>query len=331
MADILNALDFQKMNLKWGQNFLLLGTDSYLADIAIAHIKASYRDYDFDSSIVYADEVKAGELAEYLDTFTIFSSTKLIIIRSAELLNKQELEVLGDYFDNPSDLQSVVIISQKANSKFKAWKKIISGCLTISCDPPKFAGEIRAWLTTELRRIGKVMTPKAINEFTQRIELDYNTAANELNKIALLVGERKQITNEDLAALAGTRAGTLIDFYRALGRKQEKAALEAVDLMLEADWEPLQIQFALLRFFTNLWKIQLLRQRHISDTEISSRHLSDIFFSQRKEYLDFAKSYPIKSLEIIMEILLKTDYYLKSSTVDKRLQLELCVISIIAA
>ena len=331
MSQTISAQDFQKTKPSWGQNFLLVGSDSYMADIATAHIKASFRNQDYDISIVYADELKAGDLGEYLDTFTIFSSAKLIIIRSAESLNKRELEVLADYFENPSELQSLVIVAQKTNGKLKTWKKIISSCLNISCDPPKYAGDIKTWLMSELRSMGKVMTPQAINDFTQRIELDYNTAANELTKIDLLVGQRRQITHEDLAALAGSRAGTLIDFFRALGRKQQKAALMSLDLMLQADWEPLQILFALLRFFTNLWKIQLLRQTHITDSEISSRHLAEIFPYQRKEYLEFAKSYPIKSLEKIMDILLQTDFHLKSSAVDKRLRLDLCVLSIISA
>lgn len=329
MADSISALEFFKTKIKLGENYLVLGADAYLADIALAHIKRSLKPLDIDVSIVYGDTVRAGELGEYLDTFTIFSSTKLVIIRNAEALGKNELEVVGDYFDNPSDIQSLAIIAQKSNKTLKAWKKIHSGSQVVSCDPPRFAGDMRNWLMTEIRKMEKVMTPQAISEFTARIELDYYTASNELNKIGLLVGSRKQITADDLQSLSSSRAGTLIDFYRALGKKQVKSALGAMNLMLDADWEPLQILFSMLRFYSKLWNIQLLRNKHIADPEISMRHLGDIYMSQRKEYLGFAKNYPIPVLERIMELLLQTDYNLKSSSIDKRLQLDLSVIKIL--
>ncbi|MCB5254188.1 MAG: DNA polymerase III subunit delta [Candidatus Cloacimonetes bacterium] len=330
MAENINALNFASHRPSLGQNYLIQGSDAHLIDKVLDRIKRSLsQENEIDISIVYGDEIKAAELGEYLDTFTIFSSSKLVIIRNTEALLKKELEVLTDYFESPSEIQTVAIVTEKANKTMSAWKKIAAGCQTVICDPPRFVGEMRTWLMEELRRIGKVMTPGAIAEFTNRIELDYATAANELLKIDLLVGSRKQITERDLDSLSGSRAGTQIDFFRAMGARKTKTALEAVNLMLESDWEPLQIHFSMFRFFSNLWKIQLLKARHITDSEISSKHIPDIYPTQRKEYLGFARNYSIKGLEKIMELLLKTDHKLKSSTIDKRLELDLSIINIL--
>jgi DNA polymerase III subunit delta len=330
MADKIFALEFEKHKPKLGQNYLILGTDAYLIDKVLDRIKKTLAEkHEIDISIVYGDEVKSGELGEYLDTFTIFSSSKLIIIKNAEAFRKKELEVVASYFDSPSEIQSVAIVTEKINKTFNSWKQIDSGCTTVICNPPRFANEIRNWLVEELRRRGKTMSPQAINEFTNRIEMDYATAANELNKIDLLVGERTQIAATDLSSLGGSRAGTQIDFYRAMGKKKLNSAIEAVDLMLDADWEPLQILFAVNRFFITLWKIQLLRQRHITDSEISSRYMTDIFSNQRREYLDFAKNFPIKVLEKIIAQIMDTDHKLKSSSIDKRILLDLSIIRIL--
>lgn len=331
MAEKIDALAFASHRPILGQNYLIQGIDAYLIDKVLDRIKRSLRQEDeIDISIVYGDEIKAAALGEYLDTFTIFASSKLVIIRNTEALLKKELEVLAAYFESPSEIQTLAIVTEKANKTLGTWKKIAANCHTVTCDPPRFASEIRSWLMVELKRMGKIMTPAALAEFSNRIELDYSVAANELNKIDLLVGSRKQITEKDLEGLSGSRAGTQIDFFRALGGKQTRTALEAINLMLEADWEPLQIQFSMFRFFSNLWKIQLLRSRHITDSEISSRHMTDTYPSQRNEYLGFARKYSVKSLEKIMELLLKTDYKLKSSALDKRLELDLSIIEILS-
>lgn len=332
-AKILNALEASNLKFRLGQNFLLVGSDAFLTDTVTKQIKSQLRiANEIDITIVYADEAKSGELAEHLDTFTIFSSDKLVILKNCELFHKKELEVLASYFDAPSDAQSVIITAEKIDARLSTWKKILSGTVRINCDPPRYGGEIRAWLVAELKRMGKSMSPKAIEEFSSRIELDYFSAANELVKIDLLAQDRRSFNEADvMASLGTTRTGTLIDFFRALGKRKAKPAIEAVELMLAADWEPLQVFFQLYKFYSVLYKIVLLRKNHISDSEISSKHIMEVYLSQRKEYLEFARAYSISALEAIMVILLDTDSKLKSSNVEKNLQLGLSILALMEA
>jgi len=57
--------------------------------------------------------------------------------------------------------------------------------------------------------------------------------------------------------------------------------------------------------------------------------MTDIFSNQRREYLDFAKNFPIKALEKIIALIMDTDYKLKSSNIDKRILLDLSIIRIL--
>lgn len=328
---VFDALEFNNEQVKLGQNYLLIGSDAYLADRVITAVKTQLQNSDnYDLSVVYGDEVKSGDLGEYLDTYTIFSPKKLVLVKNAESMGKKELEILGSYYDSPSDIQSLVIVTDKVDLRVSAWKKIHGSSIIVTCDPPKYGGAIRAWLVKELSRMGKTMSPKAIEEFTTRIELDFATANNELSKINLFIGDKRTISEDDvLYSLGTTRVGTLIDFYRALGKRNVKSCIDAVEKMLMADWDPSQVFFQLVKFFSTLWRIALLKQRHLSDAEISMKYLNEIFQSQRKEYLDFAKSYTIHSLENILKLLLDTDYKLKSSSADRVLLLETCLIQLL--
>jgi DNA polymerase-3 subunit delta len=328
-----SALDFSPRDVHLGKSYLLTGKDAYLIDQVIDILKLSLRKQDdVDFFIVYGDSIKSADLAEQLDTYSIFSSAKLVIIRNADKLGKKELETLSDYYDSPSEIQSVVIVAEKIDSRFSAWKKIKSGSIHIACDSPPYVNVLRSWLDKSLRAMNKTMSPKAMEEFLSRIDLDYYTAANELTKLDLLSHGRKQISEKDvLQSLGTTRIGTLIDFYRALGRKQAKQALEAMDKMIFADWEPLQVLFQFSKFYTSLWRILLFRKQHLSDSEISAKHLTEVYPSQRKDYLEFSHNYSLASLENIFAILLETDAQFKLSVADASVLLNNCLLKILEA
>lgn len=327
------SLDFSTASVKLGKSYLLVGTDAYLADRVLDKLKTKLSmEEEVDKTLLYGDELKSAVLAEHLDAFSIFSSAKLIIIRNVEKMDKKELDTLGDYFDSPSEIQSLVLVTEKMDARFTAWKKIKASCQQITCEPPKFGGAIRAWLDIELKTIHKSMSPKAIEEFINRIELDYYSAANELNKLDLLSSGRTTITEKDvIKSLGTTRTGTLIDFYRALGKKQLKQSLEAMDKMLFADWEPLQVFFHFNKFYGIIWRILLLKKAHISENEILTKHLNDLFQTQKREYLDFSKSYSLASLEIIFAILLDTDAQFKLSAAEANILLCNCLIKVLEA
>jgi len=327
------ALDFSASNVSLGSSYLLLGTDTYLADRIIDVLRSSLRKQaNADTLIVYGNEVKSSELSEHLDTFSVFSEAKLIVIRNAESMDKKVLEVLSAYFESPSEIQSLAIVAEKTDQRLKTWKTIATACLTLNCDPPRYGAAIKNWLQKSLNQMGKTMLPKAQDEFMNRIELDYYHAANELAKLDILTRDAKVITEADvLKSLGTTRTGTLIDFYRALGRKQLKPCLEAIYRMFYADWEPLQILFQFNKFFSTVWKINLLRQKHISPQEIMSKHLFEVFATQRKDFLDFAPNYSLASLEKIFGILLETDSQYKLSAAESSVLFTNCLVRIIQA
>ncbi len=327
------ALDFNASQVRLGASYLLLGTDNYLADRVIDVLRSTLRKKAAaDTLIVYGNELKSGELSEHLDTFSIFSEAKLIVIRNAESMDKKVLEALSAYFESPSEIQSLAIVAEKTDMRLKTWKTISTSSLVLNCDPPRYGAAIKNWLQKSLGQMGKTMLPKAQDEFMNRIELDYYHAANELTKLDILSGTARVITEADvMKSLGTTRTGTLIDLYRALGRRQLKPCLEAIYRMFYADWEPLQIFFQFNKFFTTIWKINLLRQKHISPQEIMSKHLHEVFANHRKDFVEFAPNYSLRSLEKIFYILLETDSQYKLSAAESSVLFTNCLIRILQA
>lgn len=325
-----DALAFDTVKPRLGDNFLLLGPDAFLQDTVSNQVRETLkRDADVDLVIVYGDEIKCVQINDLLDTYSIFSSTKLILFRNADLLRKQELDCLAAYFQNPSPEQSLVITAEKADLRTSAWKKISSNCHVVKCDFPRWGGMLETWLRKSLAKLGKNIRPDAQAIFIERVELDYASANNELQKLALFVQDRKTITAEDVLQSLGTsRLGTQIGFARALGGRRISEALDLMDRMLNSDTKGLQILGQITRIFSTIHHILLMKAAHLSPSEIVGKHLNELFQSQRAEYMNFANNYSLSQTQAIFDILLQTDTKLKTTAASDAILLTQCILEI---
>jgi DNA polymerase III delta subunit len=327
------ALNFDPKTIVLGTNFLLEGTDQWLIDSVADRVRSTMKkDFETDIVIVYGDEVKAAELNDTLDTFSIFSTRKLIIVKNGESLEKKELAVLAEYLAAPSDSQTLLIITAKINLTQKSWKTIAEACEHIACEPPKYAAMIKSWLGMMLARSGRRMAPGAQELFSSRVELDYATAYNEFSKLLLLTAANAVISEKDVLRAIGTsRVGTLTDFYKALGTKDKKQAVAGIAKMLLSDWQPLQVFFQFVRFYGIIHRILLLKRSHLSDAEIIRTHLQGMYDKQKAEHVKYAANYTLPSIHRIFGILLETDSQIKLSAAQDDVLLTLCVLKVLEA
>ncbi|MCK7491914.1 MAG: hypothetical protein MZW92_09835 [Comamonadaceae bacterium] len=147
-----------------------------------------------------------------------------------------------------------------------------------------------------------------------------------MEKLLIYVSDRRNISEKDVqTTLPTTRVGTLSDFYKALGNRQTGEVLAKVNDMLENDWVDLQILSNLYRFFLTLWKIQALRAKHLSDKEILTSHLNEVFLNQRENYLAYARKYSPEDISRAFRILLETDESIKLSKAESSILMTLCI------
>jgi len=311
----IEAFQFNPSTISLGNNYLLVGGDPYLTDMVSDMIRHKLRDkYQIDLIIMYGDEAKAAQINDLLDTLSIFSSSKLILFRNADLMGKKEMECLSNYFDAPSEQQTVVITAEKIDTKLSAWKHIRDNCMVVTCDPPRYGKAMSSWLNKELARQGKSMSPKTKDLFLERIELDYADAANKLQKLVLLTGANKQISELDVMnSIGSSRAGTQVDFFRSLGNRDTRKCIELLNRMLASEWEPLQVLSLVTRFYNVVYRVLILMQNRVSIAEIKARYLKYVYQSQEQTYINAASSYRFEDMVSVFEALLETDARLKSS------------------
>jgi DNA polymerase-3 subunit delta len=345
MTKALTCQQFLPMvaTLKLQPGYLITGEDCYLTDKVLFSIKEIVKRTmpAYEQITLYGDELKVSELSEYLDSYSLFSDNRVIVIRNADRFGEEDktrknvdkqkkiLELIADYLQNPEASQVLVIIADSIDARLTGWKRIKESCQAIECAPIKYAGEMKSWLEGILREHKKTMQPIAKDLFLSKVELDFCTAENEIEKLFIFVGENTNITERDVkTTLPTTRAGTIGDFYKIMGNRQSKEALLKINEMLSSDWLPLQILSNVTKFFLTIWKIQALKNKHISPSEITSTHLNDIFASYRNDYMAYSAKYKYSEIPKIFETILQTDTQLKLSMAEPDILLSICMINI---
>lgn len=309
------------------KSFFIIGSEQFLVDKVNLFLRKELKArYNAEFVVVWGDELKVTELRDYLDSYSLFAETKVLFIKNADQMKAELLPPLVEYYSSPSEDQTLIISATSVDKRLSAWKTIIANSQTITCDPPKSQSHLGQWLDIELKSLNKMMNTDARQEFLERVELDYKTAENELQKIIILVGEQQRIVlNDIVTSLGSSRANSVGDLYKALHTHQPGKVMEVIQNILETGGDAIPTLATIHRYYSYLWRIALLKKKKLSPAEILRLHLNDFYDSYKVPFLKASEKYPLQRFERIFDILLDTDSKLKLTAADPKTLLTDCI------
>ncbi len=151
---------------------------------------------------------------------------------------------------------------------------------------------------------------------------------NEIDKLFIFVGDRTQITADDVTTIVGASKGyTIFELQNAIGRKDTKEAMRIIERMMEVGQSPQMIIVMLTRFFNQLWKLSDLGVRRIAESDIVREIGIPPYFV--RQYMEFHSNFAAEQIEQNFLSLLDADLALKTTSRDPRLVMDLLVLSLI--
>jgi len=170
--------------------YALVGTDLFLQLAAIGELIGGAPE-----GIQRIDlEGETASLADVLDelrSFSMFSSAKLVVIRSAGDLVSRFREQLEHYIAKPSSSATLVLRLDSLPSNQRIYKQIASVGQIINCNPPK---DPSRWIVDRAQRAHNlVMPPEAARVLADLIGDDLGRLDNELAKLALQTDGRVDV------------------------------------------------------------------------------------------------------------------------------------------
>ena len=219
----------------------------------------------FDFITCYGKNLSSNEVSYFLNS-PPFGRAKLVIVKDGEQIKKSELKKIFSL--NIPEFSTLVILFNldiKANIAEKDSVIIDSYSITKTM--------LKNWIKKKAKEFNKKISDDAVSELAVRLDNDLFVIASEIKKLALYVGENKEITKEDVM--------NVVEFIPEIGifnltdtivsGKKSKALSMLKNFLSLQNSTPEQILFLLMRTFMQMALIKELLLKGVKKSEIASK------------------------------------------------------------
>jgi|WetSurMetagenome_2_1015567.scaffolds.fasta_scaffold81713_2 DNA polymerase III subunit delta len=305
--------------------YLFHGEEDLLAEEATAMVIAaalSPEERGFNLDILYGAEADARDIASHASSFPMMAARRVVVVRELDRLPNKEL--LSGYLEHPSETTCLILQTVKADFRKKPYTVAKRNGMAIEFKP-LYDSQIPAWITTQVTAQGRTIDQDAARMLATYVGQSLREIRNEIEKLLLYAGERKEIHLDDVQAVVGaSREYNIFELQRAVGSRQVARAVTIIDRMLEAGEAPVWIVMMLTRFFSILWRVHEMRRRGVPAQDQAAE--AGLAPFQMREFTEAAVHHDPADVERSFSALIDADEQLKSTATDPRLVMEVLVV-----
>ena len=174
--------------------YLVAGAEPLLVQEAADAIRARAREEGYGEREVFDAEgnFNWNSLSQGLASLSLFATRRLFDLRlPSGKPGKDGSEALREYCENPPPDTVLLVTAQDwSRSHAGKWSEAIARAGHLVPVWPLKPHELGDWLQRRLRSRGLLATPDAVRRLADRVEGNLLAAAQEIDKLALLVGGR---------------------------------------------------------------------------------------------------------------------------------------------
>ncbi len=265
------------------------------------------------------------------ETLPFMAEKRLVIVREHPAISgrAEAEERLVNYIPNvPESCVLIFYHRGKADARNKLFGAIKKRGGIVSFAQLTDA-ELNAWVVKTFQKLGKAISPQVASMLTFTVGTDTALLHTEIEKIASLVGDRRDITENDVHAVA-TRSVecTVFEMVDAVIAGQQGKAFGLLRDMLTTGSDRLGILAMLLRQFRLMQHIKIMQFEKRSPAEIKQNLGIAPFAAER--CMRQAQGYSGGEVRRGVEICLNTEYKVKSGQLNQEGALEGAMLEIFA-
>lgn len=317
---------------KFGPLYLFIGREDFLIDQCVAIlvdklVPPEMRGFNLD--VMYGSKAEAKDVLAHASSFPMMGDRRVVIVKEFEklVLGETAKEIATAYVRRPLESTCLVLISAEPDFRKRPFPDLKKSAQIYSCQP-LYDNQVPSWIARRVEGKGKKASIDTCRLLQAYVGNSLRSLDNEIEKLFIFIGDRKDIGTEDIAAVVGATKGyTVFDLQNSIGRRDTKEALTVLSRMMEAGENPQLIIIMLTRFFNTLLRISELRYRRTPEHQLSADLGISSFFL--KQYLEFHANFTPAHVENNFRALLSADTTLKTSSGDPRLVMDLLVYALI--
>lgn len=275
------------------------------------------------------DNPPTDALIAAAETLPFLADKRLVVVREHPALSgKAEAEErLTDYLAHvPDSCVMVFLCRGKADARKKLYRAIQKHGAVVTFSPLSDA-ELNAWIIKSFHALGKRCAPQTASLLAFTVGNDTAQLRAEMEKISALCGEREDVADEDVRAVA-TRSieCTVFDMVDAVVAGQEGRAFSLLKDMLLSGSDRIGILAMLLRQYRLLQHVKIMQFEKKPAQEIKQRLGIAPFAAER--CIRQAAAYSGREIKQAVDICLDTEYRIKSGRLNQEGALEAAMLAI---
>jgi DNA polymerase-3 subunit delta len=285
--------------------YFLMGEEAYYIDAISDYIESNVLAEDekgFNQMVLYGKDVSVQDIVSNAKRYPMMAERQVIIVKEAQNLIKT-IEQLVDYAKNPQPTTVLVFnYKYKTLDKRKALYKTLSKAAVVFESKKIYEDKIPSWIQSFLRSKQISITPKAALMLTEFLGNDLSKIANELNKLEIVVGTKKEITPEIIEENIGiSKDYNNFELQKALGNLDHKKAYKIVYYFAQnSKQHPFVLTISILYlYFTKLMTLHTVRDRN-PGAVAKALGVNPYFVN---EYIAVSRNYPMKRISGVLQTL----------------------------
>jgi DNA polymerase-3 subunit delta len=319
MAITLNQIYKEVDEKKLSPIYLITGEEPYYIDLISDKFEKNLieeSNIDFNQNILYGEDTSASEIIGICRQYPLMSDLRLVMIKEAQLLSKNEWTKLHLYLSKPLSSTILVICNKNKTFDIKT-KNLIVKNGGVVFESKKIADyKLNDWIIAYAKEQGYSINEQAANLINEYLGNNLQTIDNEFQKLIINLKGKKNINEDDIKSFIGiSKDYNIFELEKALIIKDVVKANKIIDYFDKNPKEnPIQLIIPML--FNYFVKILIASQTpsHSQQEIASNLGYNSPFFA--KDFTTAIQYYSTPQLLSIINIFEEYDMKTKGVNVS---------------
>lgn len=266
-----------------------------------------------------------------LNHTSLFAEKSALVIYQADKLKKNVSKILESYVSNPNPKMYLILVAPAWAATTNSYKQLEKRGVIVDIPLEKVwekEKSVAIWIGEYLSSAGKKIAPELCQSLVKQIGTDQSVLEQELEKLLCYLGERLEITRNDLAAICSHLSNeTIWQLGEAIFRREPGVALSICKSLLD-EGAPLIVLLKQLRhqFQTNFQVYSILAQGGTGqDIAEQFPYMKGIIL---EKHIQVAQNYGLQRLKSGIIAIDETDLKARNSITEADLLAELLMIKL---
>jgi len=217
--------------------YLLYGPEDYLIEEEIQKLlnqTLSLKERGLNFHVFSGEEHSSQEIVRAVQTLPMFSPYRFVLVREADRMDDEKVEVLMEYITKPSPSTCLVLYGQTIGS-WKKHRKEVEKVGKVEEYSRLKGRPLLSWMKNRMKEKGKTLSEESADYLVEVVGDHLYDLDNALEKAFLSVGGKGTIELSDLEEITSeVKVSTVFDLTDAIGHQNLEKALGILGKAMES-------------------------------------------------------------------------------------------------